>query len=176
MWLVAVRGRIRRVIWTRLFYAVVSVAAAAPILFAFHYWHLANTKGWLWTSEDSRGMYVDAAKTLITAAGIAVALVASSGVRSSTASIRVVFSAKVAAVCLISCVCVSILLILALSRGHEMAKARYIEERRRAGYHGEITEGKLSRGELLFILVPTAIALSCFLIGFLFLGRMVLNF
>jgi hypothetical protein len=123
-------------------------------------------------------MYVDAFKTLITASGIAVALLASSAVGAArTTNAIVAFSAKVAAVCLISCVCVSLFTIVGLLRGHELAKSRNIEEMRKAGtLSGDITEGKLSTGELLFILVPSAIALSCFLVGFVFLGRIAFHF
>jgi hypothetical protein len=68
---------------TCIFYVFVFVVAAAPLLLVWHYWHEAQTKGWDWTNEQSRSMYVDAAKTLITASGIAVALLASSAVASA---------------------------------------------------------------------------------------------
>jgi hypothetical protein len=116
-------------------------------------------------------MYVDAAKTLITASGIAVALLASSVVSSArTTNPLVAFSAKVAVVCLISCVCLSLVVILALLRGFERAQSRYIDKGGKAG------QGELSSGELLFILIPSSIALSCFLVGFLFLGRITFHF
>jgi hypothetical protein len=116
-------------------------------------------------------MYVDAAKTLITASGIAVALLASSTVASVRATNNIVaFSAKVAVVCLISCVCLSLVVILALMRGFERAQSRHIESGGRAG------EGKLNSAELLFILIPAGAALSCFLAGFVFLGRITFHF
>ncbi len=125
-----------------------------PMLFVWHYWHEARTRGWDWISEDSRSMYVDGAKTLITASGIAVALLASSAVSSArTANHLMAFSAKVAVVCLISCVCLSLILILALLRGFERAKNRYIDEQRKTGKQIEPGEGKLNTAELLFILV-----------------------
>jgi CBS domain containing-hemolysin-like protein len=163
--------------WTCIFYVFVAGVGAAPFLFVGHYWHEARTKGWSWTSQDSRNMYVDGAKTIITASGIAVALLASSSVSSvRTTNGLVAFSAKVAVVCLISCVCLSLVVILALLRGHERAKSRYIEEQRKTGNRAAITEGKLNTGELLFILVPSGIALSCFLVGFVFLGRVAFHF
>jgi hypothetical protein len=163
--------------WTCVFYLFVSALAAAPLLFVWHYWHEARTRGWNWTSEDSRDMYVDGAKTMITGSGIAVALLASSVFsQRTTASSLVAFSAKVAVVCLISCVCLSLIVIMALLRGHERAKARHIESLRTAGAQGAITEGQLNRSELLFILVPSGFALSCFLVGFVFLGRIVFHF
>jgi len=121
-------------------------------------------------------MYVDGAKTLITASGIAVALLASSAVSAKTANHLVAFSAKVAVVCLISCVCLSLIVILALLRGFERAENRYIDEQRKAGKQIEAGEGKLNTTELLFILVPTSLALSCFLVGFVFLGRIAFHF
>ena len=111
------------------------------MLFVWHYWHEARSRGWDWISDDSRNMYVDGAKTLITASGIAVALLASSAVSSArTANDLVAFSAKVAVVCLISCVCLSLILILALLRGFERAENRYIDEQRKMG-------NKLNRGQ-----------------------------
>jgi len=122
-------------------------------------------------------MYVDGAKTIITASGIAVALLASSSISSArTTNHLVAFSAKVAVVCLISSVCFSLVTILALLRGHERAKSRYLEEQRQAGNRAPITEGKLDIVELLFILVPSGIALSCFLVGFVFLGRIAFHY
>jgi len=122
-------------------------------------------------------MYVDGAKTLITASGIAVALLASSAVSSArTANDLVAFSAKVAVVCLISCVCLSLILILALLRGFERAENRYIDEQRKTGKQIAPGEGKLNTAELLFILLPTSLALSCFLVGFVFLGRIAFHF
>src|SRR6266851_10118198 len=163
--------------WTCLFYIFVCVVALAPLVFVWHYWHEARTKDWGWTSTDSRSMYVDGAKTLITASGIAVALLASSSVSSArTTSSLVAFSAKVAVVCLISCVCLSLIVILALLRGFERAENRYIDEQRKAGKDPRAGEGKLTTVELMCILVPTSVALSCFLVGFVFLGRIAFHF
>ena len=163
--------------WTCLFYVFVFVLAGAPVLFVWHYWHEARSRGWDWISDDSRDMYVDGAKTIITASGVAVALLASSAVSSAkTASELVAFSAKVAVVCLISCVCLSLIVILALLRGSERAENRYIDEQRKAGRQIETGEGKLNTAELLFILVPTSLVLSCFLVGFVFLGRIAFHF
>src|SRR5712691_6329497 len=120
--------------WTFLFYAFVFVLAAAPLPFVWHYWHEAHARDWNWISEGSRNMYVDGAKTMITASGIAVALLASSTVASArTTSGLVAFSAKLAVVCLICCVCLSLIVILALLRGFERAESRHIDEQRKAG-------------------------------------------
>jgi len=175
------RVRIRRMngapTWTCLFYTFVALLSLAPILFVWHYWHEARTKDWTWTSQDSRTMYVDGAKTLITASGIAVALLASSAVSTArTSSSLIAFSAKVAVVCLISCVCLSLIVILALLRGFERAQSRHIEEQRRTGNVPRTGQGRLNAAELLFILVPAGFGLSCFLVGFVFLGRIAFHF
>jgi hypothetical protein len=120
--------------WTCVFYVFVCFVASAPFLLMLHYWHEARTRGWSWTSQDSRDMYVDAAKTIITASGIAVALLASSSISPArTGSSLVAFSAKVVVVCLISSVCFSLIVILALLRGHERAQSRHIEQQRQEG-------------------------------------------
>jgi len=122
-------------------------------------------------------MYVDGARTLIMASGIAVALLASSAVGSArSASCLVAFSAKAAVIFLITSVCFSLALILALLRNFERAQSRNIEEQRRTGKLVTPGEGKLSDGELLCILMPAALALSCFLVGFAFLGRIAFHF
>jgi hypothetical protein len=157
--------------WTCVFYIVAFGIGLAPIIFVWSVWHEAKTLGWIWSTDQSRTMYVDAAKTLITASGIAVALLASSSVSSAKATDTIVaFSAKVAVVCLISCVCLSLIVILALLRGFERAQSRFIEARGQAG------QGKLNPAELLFILIPAGTGLSCFLVGFVFLGRITFHF
>jgi hypothetical protein len=136
----------------------------------------ARKRGWAWTNPDTRNMYVDGVKTLITASGIAVALLASSSVASArTASTLIAFSAKVAAVCLISCVCLCLVVILALLRGYERAWSRN-QERMLAAGAGSTNEGKLNTAELVLILVPSGLALSTFVTGFVFLGRIAFHF
>ncbi len=108
-------------------------------------------------------MYVDVAKTLITASGIGVALVASASARTLDSIAK--FSMRVGVASLIICISASLLTILALTRGHERAQSRNME----AGRGGE--EGQLLDFELLFILIPGGIALASFLVGLLFLGR-----
>jgi hypothetical protein len=162
--------------WTCAFYAFVAVATLLPWSFIASVAYEARKRGWAWTSRDSRNMYVDGAKTLITASGIAVALLASSAVASArTASEVVAFSAKVAAVCLISCVCFSLVVILALLRGFERAWSRNQDSLNNAG-SGQAVDGRLNAVELTLILVPSAMAHSTFLIGFTFLGRIAFHF
>jgi hypothetical protein len=162
--------------WTCAFYGFVVLIALLPMLFVWSIWREARRRGWSWVNPDSRNMYVDGAKTLITASGIAVALLASSGVASvKTAVPLVAFSAKVAAVFLISCVVFSLIVILALLRGYELSRSRRDEEMIASG-QGSTHEGKLNTVELVCILLPAGAALSSFLVGFMFLGRIAFHF
>ena len=126
-------------------------------------------------------MYVDGIKTMITAAGVAVALLASSAVKTSgtaqtPSNDLVTFSVKAAVVCLIFCVALSIVVIFALLRSFEMAQSRYMEELKNAGKPAESGQGKLTTRELLFILSFAGLGLSFFLVGFAFLGRIAFHF
>ena len=160
-----------------MFYSFVTLLAITPLALVRHYWHEAQKYDWQWISDDSRNMYVDGAKTLITASGIAVALLASSTVASArTVSPLVAFSAKVAVISLISCVCLSFTVILGLLRGFERAQSRELEKQRKERKDLTPGEGRLNSAELLFILVPVCICLSSFLVGFAFLGRIVCHF
>lgn len=166
--------------WTYLFYAFVVVLVVAAAWFVWQYWHKARGKEDLrWIDIDSRNMYVDGAKTMITASGIAVALLASSTVASArTANDIVALSAKFAVVCLIACVCFSFIAIMALLRTYELAHSRWVVAEVAAGRteNARIQQGALTNRELLWILVPAGVAISCFLVGFLFLGRIAFHF
>lgn len=162
---------------TCVFYIIAVLLAFGPLGFVWTIWHEANAHDWKWISEHSRNMYVDGLKTMITASGIAVALLASSSVSSArTANSLIAASAKVAVICLITCVCISIMAIVSMLRGYERALSRYLEQERKQGNNSAITEGKLNTGELFLILVLSGGALSCFLVGFLFLGRIAFHF
>jgi len=169
---------------TWMFYGFAFLVELAIACFLGHFLYKAtqNSKEaeqWRWSSEDSRDMWIDAAKTMITASGIAAALLASvalAGHRTDPLSALVASSVKAATVSLVVCVCVSMFLILALARGHEAAKARHVEQRRRENYKREkTTEGPLSNFALCVTLSAAFIALSAFFLGFLFLGRIVWN-
>lgn len=123
-------------------------------------------------------MYVDALTTMITASGIAVALVASSAVGSERHKNPVVeFSAKVAVVCLVSCVCFSLTSILALLRGYELAQARFMAQARASDTKVNVAaQGPLTNRQLLCILVLSGLSVTCFVVGFVFLGRIALHF
>lgn len=146
-----------------LFYLFVLIAITVPTLFVWTFWRDAKGRQWNYTTDASRGMYVDVAKTLITASGIAVALVASASARATDSIAK--FSTRVGVVSLIICIAASLATMLALTRGHERARSRNLE----ANKGGE--EGQLSDLELRLILIPAAIALASFLVGLLFIGR-----
>lgn len=137
---------------------------------AWHFWNKAQN-GLRWTSRDSRNAYVDCAKTLITASGITVTLSASSG-GAFTRTPIVVFSVKVAVVCLILCVVFSMALMLALVRCHELANSRWTQQEFAAGRvaNAQIPQGELTNTELGWIVVLAFFALTTFLCGLVFLG------
>jgi hypothetical protein len=148
-----------------LFYFLVALVTVGPAIFFWTFWHDAKKRGWNWTTEASRTMYVDVAKTLITASGIAVALMASSSAPPRAVDAIVRISVRTGVISLVLCICTSLIAILSLTRGHERARARNLD----AGKGG--SEGQLTDSELLFTLIPSWFALSSFLVGALFLGR-----
>ena len=163
--------------WTCTFYLSVFLLALAPSPLICQYWREARDRGWRWTSRDSRDMYVRGANTLITASGISLAVVASSVVRSGTeASGLLAISAKLAVLALLFCVGFSLVLIMALLRGFERAQSRNIERQRKAGRPVVAGEGQLSSKELRLILFSGHLALSSFLVGLAFLGRIAWHF
>jgi len=148
-----------------LFYFAVLLVVISPAFFLWTFWRDAKARAWNYTTDTSRAMYVDVAKTLITASGIAVALVASSAAPFRGVDPIVKFLARTGVISLILCICTSLTTTLALTRGHERARNRSLD----IGRGGE--EGQLTDSELLFILIPAWLALSSFLVGALFPGR-----
>jgi hypothetical protein len=146
-----------------LFYLFIFIAVIGPTIFMWSFWRDARGRQWNYTTDASRAMYADVTKTLITASGIAVALVSSASARALDNVAKV--SARVGVVSLIICISGALVTMLALTRGHERARSRNID----AGKGGD--GGQLSDFELLFILIPGGVALASFLVGLLFLGR-----
>jgi len=151
---------------TILFYFWVVLAVVIPILFIWSIWREAHKSNYRWISDTSREMYVDVFKTAISAAGIAVALVASS-LRDTSHLVKL--SAQVSVVLLIVCIVFSLITMLALARGLEQARSRAAAKGVTNG------QGELTDTELRFILVPAAAAFITFLVGFLYLGRITFN-
>jgi hypothetical protein len=148
-----------------LFYFFVALVVVGPAVFFWSFWRDAQVRGWRWTTDASRTMYVDVAKTLITASGIAVAVVASSSAPLRTVDAIVRISARIGVISLVLCICASLVAMLSLTRGHERARNRNLD----AGKSGN--EGELTDAELFTTLFSSWLALSSFLVGALFLGR-----
>src|SRR5438105_2534598 len=119
---------------TCLFYVLVAALAIMPVSFIWFIWHEAATRGWIWLNKETRSMYVDGVKTVVTASGVAIALLASSKSAATGSALLsdaiLIFSVKVAVVCLVLCVALSLLVIFALIRSFDRAQSRYSEEQR----------------------------------------------
>jgi hypothetical protein len=148
-----------------LFYFFVSVAVFGPAYFLWTFWRDARKRNWNYTTESTRAMYVDIAKTMVTASGIAVALVASSASPLRAVDSIVRFCSRAGVVSLVLCLCTSLVTMISLTRNNERAVSRNLE----AGKSGR--EGQLTNVELAFTLISAWLALSSFLVGALFLGR-----
>jgi hypothetical protein len=152
------------------FYSFAALVEACIAWFMYDFYSKAMAANWRESSEDSRTMYTDAAKTMISAAGIAAALLASlSTHQNNSLAPLVAKSIKTATISLVVCVCVSMALILTLARGHEEAKG--LEQLKHPGT--KVTSGPLSDFYLRTTLAFAFVALSCFFVGFLFLARIV---
>ena len=159
--------------WTCAFYVFVVGVTALPLWFIYQYWDKAQKRNWRFIDIDSRDMYVDGVKTMITASGVAVALLASSAAGPArTSNGLIAFSANVAVICLISCVCSSLMVIFALLRGYESARSRMLEQ----VPDGTAQQVDLTNTELLWILIPAFFGLTGFLWGFIFLARIAFHF
>src|SRR5882757_11213745 len=108
-----------------LFYFVVATVVIVPAYFIWTFWRDAKAREWNWTTEASRTMYVDVAKTMVTASGIAVALVASSSAPVRTVDAIVRASARTGVVSLVLCLCTSLITMIALTRGHDVGTRWY---------------------------------------------------
>ena len=171
---------IRAYLPTWLFYGIAVLGELGILRFLGHIHYKAMQKTeeaeqLRWSSEDSRNTWIDVAKTMITSAGIAAALLATLAARQiNVLSDFTASNVRTATVSLVVCVCVSMFLILALARGHEAAKSHYIQNKRREGCETtQIKEGPLSNLALRITLTAAFIALSTFFIGFLYLARIV---
>jgi len=107
-------------------------------------------------------MYSDAAKAIVTGAGIAIAILLNALSKDRT---QVVGTFRWAICLFIVCIICATITLLALARGYERAHSRFVEQ------GGKGDQGQLSESELLIILVPGYITLACFLTGFVLLGR-----
>lgn len=171
-------------IWKIGFYGFAVVVEAIIVRFLMGIWVKATSiaddriSEWRMSTVDSRTMYVDVVKSMITAAGIAVVLLASLSLNSQNTAPPVMrLSAKGATVSLILCICASLALIVCLTRFHEVASSRHIETRIRSGEKGPFAnEGPLNDHELRVILYLAGSSLSGFCLGFWFLLRIIWHY
>ncbi len=61
-----------------MFRVLLLIAVFAPLAGLYTFWRDASNRHWAWITDESLKMYVDAAKTFLTASGVAVAIVVAS--------------------------------------------------------------------------------------------------
>jgi hypothetical protein len=157
------------------FILLIAIAIISPSWFLWTIWRERSTQEWRWITKDSRSMYVDAIKAVASASAIAVSLVStvtSTAARNSTASSVLSLSVKFAVVELILSIVGSICTILALSRGYDRSRSRFLKDSRRSGAITD-EQGELNDVELGWILGSAWVGLTGFLLGFLFVGHIV---
>jgi hypothetical protein len=150
---------------------VVAIALILPLWFVGTIWRERSKRGWRWISKDSRTMYVDAVKAVASASAIAASLVSAITSTAGNRTAAVLISVKFAVVALILSIVGSIFTILALSRGYDRARSRLSESKTTATTNFE--QGELNDVELVWILGSAYAGLAGFLVGFLFIGRIV---
>jgi hypothetical protein len=139
--------------------AVFTIGLCQILIGSFFY--LAFRHDMRWVRPRSLAVYTEAAKTLLTSSGIAVAIV--------VAGLQGKFSPPMwmlrrSIVSLITCIVCSVAFIVVLGRWWETASSRD---------GGETEQGRLSWFELTVALLFADAALSSFFLGFLYLGRIV---
>jgi|ERR1700730_14890489 len=145
-----------------MFRALLVVAIGLPLAGFYSFWRDARKEKWDWISEESVKMYVDAAKTFLTASGIAVAIaVAALGQKLSPPP----WIIQRAVGGLVACVILAPCTVLVLYRLFERARSRERDN----------TEGRLTRLELAILLVMAYLTVEGFVLGFLYLGRIPFN-
>src|SRR6266478_4214047 len=145
-----------------MFRAVSLLAVVLPLIGFYTFWRDAQKKEWHWISEESVKMYVDAAKTFLTASGIAAAIsVASLGGKLSPP----VWIIQRAVGGLVTCVVLAPCAVLLLYRLYERARSR----------QGKDSQGRLTLLELAILLTVAYLTVEGFILGFLYLARIPSN-
>lgn len=152
-----------------MFCILLAAALFVPFVFVANVWFDHRKRKWSWLTQHDLAMYIDLAKTLITASGIAVAVVASTLGKQQGNALR---SAKFAVEFLLTSVVASIVVIAALSRIYTRARSRLAGERKPED-NLATNQGKLSDSELLWLLGLAYVGFAGFLAGMLSLGRIV---
>src|SRR5439155_22594407 len=103
-----------------MFIIAACLAIAIAIIVVASYYQLAKTKKLLYISTDSRQMYVDLGKSLLTSAGIASSIMVGTYSRSQIPAWMVGH----ALMFLVACIVLSVAFMLAISRFYETAISR----------------------------------------------------
>jgi hypothetical protein len=123
----------------------------------------------IWIRQDTRAMYVDAAKTIVSACAVAASLVSLVVSARGSNQPGLIIAVRCAVVSLVIGLVASMITIFALSRSYDRAVSRWYEDPARKGSTTE--QGKLSRAELLWVLIPAWLGIVGFLEGFIFVVR-----
>ena len=130
----------------------------------------ARKNDWRWVGKDSRDTYVRIADTMITSSGIAVTLLMTLG-RSGTPR----WMLHRATLALVVSIVFTVFFILIFVRNAEVAMARHSDECARKGTGNGGGIGPLTNKQLLWTLLTAWVAVTSFLWGFLYLGRLALR-
>ena len=149
----------------------VFLAMLLPIWFGWKIWAEARERDWGWIRKDTRGMYIDCEKSIISACAIAASLVSLVvSARGSNQPVELIHTVKWAVVFLITGLVFSTVTIFAISRSYDRAVSRWVADpARKPG--DPMEQGRLSPTELRLILVTAVIGMIGFLEGFLFVAR-----
>jgi hypothetical protein len=141
-----------------MFHLLFGLAVLGPLIFMWSFWR-ADRSGVEWIHTEARDVYVEAAKTLIPASSIAIAIVVSPlGVKLAFPHWIVQRAVTALTLCMVS----SVLAILAIARGYALASSRTTAAQ----------TGRLTAFELFLVLAAEYFALVGFLTGFLYMARM----
>lgn len=147
-----------------MFWILFMIAVCVPLIGFYTIWRDARAPHqWAWISDESLKMYVDAAKTFLTASGIAAVVVASLGGKFSPPS----WIVQRAIAGLVTCVVFAPITVLVLYRLYDRARSRH----QMADPKDAHAQGKLTRLELALLLLVAYITAEGFILGFLYLGR-----
>lgn len=152
-----------------MFCILLAATFLVPFVFVANVWCDHRRRKWSWLTQDDLTRNIDLAKTLITASGIAVAVVASTLEKQQGNALR---AAKFAVEFLLTSVVASIVVIAALSRIYTRARSQLAQDRKPED-NLAANQGKLSDSELLWLLGLAYVGFAGFLAGMFFLGRIV---
>ncbi len=134
---------------------IVALALVGPLLFMLSFWRTASN----WIHTEARGIYVEASKTLIATSSIAIAILVSFLGKTTLPHWMLQRAVSSLTICMVS----SVFAILAIARAYAHAKSRL---------DAGDKSGQLTRLEMVCVFTPEYLALSAFLVGFLYLARL----